>query len=243
MIKNVAFEKTHKCGSQSLKHILIEFTKQNNLVVATSTKKLIEKLREVYDQGKSLQYAKKEGLIFALGQATSKGLKNRDYNIIAEHIPYDDSFYRWLVKDPAYITFVREPLQRTISSYYFTTWKKLKKKISFDEYYKRNNHEWKGSMWENYFSKFLGYKTEQEITLKSLNERFAVIGMTERFDDSICKIEKAFGWTIERPYERQNITNCKPKKIVISEETRQLFKMRNNSDYKLYNLIKNNFDK
>ena len=65
MIKNVAFVKTHKCGSQSLKHILIEFTKQNNLVVATSTKKLIEKLREVYDQGKSLQYAKKEGLIFA----------------------------------------------------------------------------------------------------------------------------------------------------------------------------------
>jgi len=98
--------------------------------------------------------------------------------------------------DPAeMVTFVRDPVDRMISHYNFFNLMKKKISGSFEEFYRNPDYH-------NYQAKLL---KDVEIS------RLGMIGLTERFDESIARINAAFGVALKPRH--QNRTFWRPRRI------------------------------
>jgi len=219
MLTNAVFIKIHKCSSQSVYGLLKGFSNMNNLDFIGAADYGVIRLQKMYKQGIP---------------------PDRPCNIFAEHKEYNHKFFKWLIKDPIYFTFIREPLQRAISHYYYYDFPRQRgKRESFIEHYHKNP-----SLRKNFISKFMGYMNIDDITLENIRERYAFVGLTEKFKESIEKLEQTLNWELPRPLTRRNTNNkTKPKNLQIPEETKRLFIENNSLDYKLYQLVSENFDK
>ena len=212
MIKNLVFIKIHKCSSQSVRNILKDHAHQNELRFFSKLKKTKEK------------YHKKKPL-------------TKKYNIFALHHSYKKDFFEWLIEDPIYITFIREPLERAISHYYYYDIHQNKNnKKSFNDFFKENP-----MFRQNFMSSYMGYSSLKDITIQNLNKRYKFIGITEKFDESIIKLEQVLDWNIPKPYKIKNTNYSTLKNLNDPSEIKHIFKKYNAIDYKLYDLISRTF--
>lgn len=67
----------------------------------------------------------------------------------------------------------------------------------------------------------------------NIASHFAVVGFTERFDETLVMLKRRFGWRIEG-YTRRNVGQNRPDTVHVPAATRQLLAELNQFDLQLY---------
>lgn len=209
--------KVAKCGTETVRCFIKESCKDKNKIIDIS-----------YDN------------IFRL--------KDKQYNYSINHINYDHYFINHLnnimIHPIKYIGFVRNPIDRLISHYYYTN--SFKDTLSFDDWYQKNynsNVGWGGGckssvnsldVTNNYMSRYLGFNSIDEINEENIRSRYCLIVVLED-PDKYIKLAKILNinnkFTIENKSKLYN-----RDKVVISKNTEKLFNENNKMDNKLYEL-------
>ena len=89
----------------------------------------------------------------------------------------------------------------------------------------------------------MGHCTEQmlEQACRNLNERFAVVGTTERFDELVVLLRRFFDWP-ERLYYPTNVTTGNDEGTALTSETCELIRSYNALDQRLYRHVEHLLD-
>ncbi|GAG93090.1 unnamed protein product [marine sediment metagenome] len=76
-----------------------------------------------------------------------------------------------------------------------------------------------------------------QIAKENLRNRFVVVGLTEKFDESLLLMKQRFGWR-DIFYTRQEVTAKRPPKSAIPPSTLRIIEEKNNQDMELYAFAK-----
>src|SRR4029434_2331194 len=77
--------------------------------------------------------------------------------------------------------------------------------------------------------------------LDHLNRHFSVVGLSERFEESLALMKLRFGWQL-KSYSSFNVTRSRPKKGDLSSTTVDLIMERNRFDVALYQRAATHFE-
>jgi len=207
------------------------------------------------------QYLRRRTLVIGAGGSKQQSLVNfarlsqadkDSYQLILGHqaIKLADQ-----LTSPTIITFLREPVSRVVSLYYFARdvyeqhpWHEATREYSLEELYKHNVHEqWRELADGQYHSLlgwqgFSGIKKREDIRpvvrglLLESTPRLH-IGLTERFDESLLFLKHVLDWKFDPYYARKN-TNKKRQRISITPEAREAALHYNQCDTELYSAAK-----
>lgn len=188
-----------------------------------------------------------------------KGLapeKREAYRLIKGHLSF--GFHRHLPGDSSYITFLREPIARTLSFYYYARshpdhylYPSLKddqvdlkmllkhRTATTHEFFNLQTCMIAGDEWGD--SERPADRAALERAKQNLRSRFPVVGLTEEFDASLRLLSNRFGWKV-RAYRKKNVTRRKPHIETLDNETRALLREANALDIELYQFARELFD-
>jgi len=212
---SLAVIKTPKCGTESLRSYLKKNLKDQKPVNAS------------YD-----------GILT---------INERKYDISYDHINYCETYVRHLSKimnnDLKFITCIREPLERSMSHYYYLkNFSRDKAREPYEVWYLNAQHEELVSPIEkshrtaifsnNFMSHYLGFHSIKELTEDSLRERFLLTIILESIDLGYQKLNKLLNIKGD-PLHLNKTGGGRPAP---SEELKKVFKGNNKLDYKLYEL-------
>lgn len=170
--------------------------------------------------------------------------ERRRYRVVAGHM--DFGLHEHLPVETAYLTMVRDPVERVISNYHYV----LREPGHFlhDEVVGRGldlrayAESRLAPQLENGQTRILAACNDlalrcSEIDLerakRNLEERFVAVGVSERFDESILLFARALGWG--RPlYRRANVTEGRPRRDAFDAETIDAIVERNLLDLELH---------
>ena len=173
--------------------------------------------------------------------------------LIRGHIPF--GLHQYISKPATYITIMRHPVGRVVSHYYHAqqnpTHKHYqlvaKQGMSLYEYVTSNLSRDLDNCQTRLVSGQLhlpiGECTEATLELAKTNieQHFAVVGLTERFDESLVLFHKLFGWKLPH-YGVKNQKYKKFSKDHIPVETIKAIEQRNALDMELYHYAQLRFD-
>jgi len=171
--------------------------------------------------------------------------RRRRFQVVRGHLFY--GIHEFLPQGATYITLLRDPVARLLSSYYFVLrrplnplHRKLKtEKLSIEDclrlFPERNNTQ----------CRFIAGITDSGISDERLLETakenlnsFSVVGLCERFEESLVLIAERFGWNIPY-YENHKVAKSRPK---IEPRLAELIREHNRLDVELYELGKKLFE-
>jgi Sulfotransferase family len=154
-----------------------------------------------------------------------------------------------LLQPATYITVVREPVDRVISSFYFMRtyklhplyWKFKRENWSLEDFVRRSARE-------NVQCKIIAGAEYAKPCTAEICERakenlaryFSVVGLFEHFEESLALMKLRFGWKLAR-YSSFNVTRSRPRKADIPQSTLDLIEEKNSLDISLYNCAANIF--
>lgn len=141
-----------------------------------------------------------------------------------------------------YITLLRNPIERLISESYFFRRMNSSPKIGdlsalyeyvTDEKYNCFKLPYIATV--NLQTRLIAGKVEDDLeTAKNnLKKYFSVVGITERYDESLYVMEKKLGWKINN-YKKINVTPDRPTIEEIPKEVIEIIKTKNEKDIELY---------
>lgn len=161
--------------------------------------------------------------------------------------------HKYLPRPCIYVTFVRHPVERVASEYNFVLRVQdhgahnevISQDMSLEEYVKKGVWlAWNGQ------TRYLRGPSEGstfgrtgpvpiseedlETAKKNLREHF-IVGLTDRFDESLILVKRAFGWSLKDIlYVSQKVDQARPFRETIGTETAKLIEAHNELDIKLY---------
>lgn len=167
--------------------------------------------------------------------------------------------HKYLPSPSTYFTFLREPIERTISYYYF-----VQRTPQFSYAYnlihaydmdlKDFVESKQDAMVDNGQTRLVaGLKTGYEVGFgectremletakRNLLEHFAVVGLTEEFDATLILLKKAFGWR-KLAYVQRNVATNRPKRHEIPQATLDAIVQVNSLDIELYRYARTLFE-
>ena len=173
--------------------------------------------------------------------------QRKKIKIINTHLGF--GLHDFLQQPYTYITFLREPVSRAISMYYY--YQKTKNprflNLSLKEFVQTYGGVQNGmtknlagivlrsQLSDNKKShEFYCNRESLEIAKRNLQEHFKFIGISEKFDKSLILLRKMLGWKIPL-YDKSNISR-KPKDI--ERDTLKLVENLNELDLQLYEYAK-----
>ncbi len=147
-----------------------------------------------------------------------------------------------LPQPATYITVLRNPVDRVLSAFYYmrgywlhpSYWKLRREKWTIEQFVERSTRD-------NVQCKVIAkspYHTpcNEEILARAidhLNRYFSVVGLSERFEESLALMKLRFGWQL-KSYSSFNVTRARPKKADLPQATLDLIAERNRFDLALY---------
>jgi Galactose-3-O-sulfotransferase len=155
-----------------------------------------------------------------------------------------------ILPQPAtYITVVREPVDRVISSFYFMRtyklhplyWKFKRENWSLEDFIRRSPREsvqCKIIAGAEYAKPCTAEICER--AKENLHRYFSVVGLFEHFEESLALMKLRFGWKLQR-YSSFNVTRTRPRKAEIPQSTLELIQEKNAFDISLYDCAANIF--
>lgn len=138
-------------------------------------------------------------------------------------------------KEFQYFTFLRDPVDRAVSHYYFAKQKRgetlanINEAIITDDFFSNLQTYWiSGAMFGKVF------KSNQHMLKVAINNlNSAYVGITEDFDESINYLSNIFKWS-ETRYVSEKVNKSRPKKGDINKELFHDIRDRNKLDIVLY---------
>ncbi|HEY9771491.1 MAG TPA: sulfotransferase family 2 domain-containing protein [Coleofasciculaceae cyanobacterium] len=196
--------------------------------------------------GSSGPHAQRIDKLKNLSESQRKKIK-----IINTHLGF--GLHNFLQQPYTYITFLREPVSRVISMYYY--YQKTKNPEFLDLSLKEFVQTYPGvqnGMTKNFAgivlqSQLSDHNKSQklccdreslDIAQRNIHKYFKFIGLSERFDESLLLLQKILGWKIPF-YDKSNISR-KPKDI--DQDTLRLIENLNEFDLQLYEYAKAIFE-
>lgn len=235
----------------------------------TSMRRIVEsfyKEKEIYFIYTKAFNSNDESDFIALPETDKKNIR-----IIFGHVSV--GFHNHITQPSSYVTILRHPVERMVSLYSFVSnnpdhpfYETIKSNnMDFDEFMREEGMQW-GMSTDNQQTRMLcGMKADfrkcyPEMVSKAkenLRERFAVIGLSEYFVESVLLMKNTFGWKIpistqfigkilgwKNPlYEKTNVTEKKLKINKLSESSLDAVKKFNELDIELYNYARDLFFK
>src|SRR5205823_6420223 len=148
-----------------------------------------------------------------------------------------------ILPQPAtYITVLREPVDRVLSAFYFMRsyklhplyWRLKFGNYSLEDFVRRSRRE-------NVQCKVLAGAEYNEPCTAETYERakenllryFSVVGLAERFEESLALMKLRFGWKLQR-YSSFNVSRTRPRKADVPRSTLDLIAEKNSFDISLY---------
>jgi hypothetical protein len=180
-----------------------------------------------------------EGFTNALRQTPSEALMK--YRLMQAHCKY--SIFRLLPRPPIFITMLRDPIQRFISTYHHIlrdSTHQLHKTVArgalpLHEFVKHSSSQIIHNQMVRRLAsgaESLGEQAQLEVAQSRLSE-MAFFGLTERFEDSIKVLGGTFGWHINT-LPHLNAAPSKHTYAAISDEVLDDIRMANSLDAALY---------
>ena len=168
------------------------------------------------------------------------------------HGHFGFGWHRFFQNSVQYITFLRNPVERLISDYYYNKTFKgghnhlyasrmtLEEYILCDEIINVDNGQTRfvSGDFTTPYGKCSDVMLQQAID--NIEDRFAFVGLTERFDETLVLCRHYLGWK-NLYYEQMNVTKNKEKKK--DERIAALIAERNQIDIQLYKYAHDNFEK
>ena len=175
------------------------------------------------------------------------------YKSITGHIKY--GYHRYLEQSFTYISMLRNPRSRIISSYYYFKYLRIP-----GEYYHDLINNKKLTCKDFVTSDILNdnlatrqisgigdnidyglLKREHlEIAKKNIEQHFSVVGLMERFDESLMLLKQHLGWKIPF-YQPQNVNKKRPQEEA-DREVIKVIERTNELDLLLYEYVKERFE-
>ncbi len=81
-----------------------------------------------------------------------------------------------------------------------------------------------------------------QTALRHVEDYFAVVGLTHRFDETLLLIRRTLQWPHMPLYTRRNVNRGRPPAASISTGTRRLIEKHNQLDLELYDVISQQFE-
>jgi len=162
--------------------------------------------------------------------------------------------HRFLPYPSSYITLLRHPINRVISAYYFQlrnpVWpvarKLLSEGTSLYEYVSAGGHP-HASNWQTLLLSSGSFSAEPctrdqlETAKHNLREHFPVIGLTERFDETLILLRRRFRWSSVF-YLRENVDPNHTRRPPVDRETLRAIEEANQLDMELYHYAQTLFE-
>jgi len=160
------------------------------------------------------------------------------YRAVVGHLPF--GIHELIARPVRYITFLRAPVERTVSDYYYGLRNSAPdaaiRKLSMLEYLARGDLA-------NLQTRMIGGtiagrdKAADETDLargkQRLDEDFAAVGVLEHFDESVMLIGEALGWRYFL-HRRENVAPDPPRVEVLDREVLHVIEQINELDLELY---------
>jgi Sulfotransferase family len=175
----------------------------------------------------------------------------RRMQVFKGHMPL--GIHRRLPQPSTYITFLRDPVERVISAYYFARNYFLHpkhrwiSKLTLEEYVRvspNHNVQCKYISGQPFVGDHHAGECDEgtlEMAKENLNKYFSFVGLTERFDEGLAILKIMFGWEIVK-YAKFNVTSGKQRKSSLPGSTVELIAERNKYDVALYEFALPIFD-
>jgi len=176
--------------------------------------------------------------------------------LLKGHMPF--GLHRYLPQRARYMTVLREPVARVISQYFYVRRnvqnphhaQVISANMSLGEFVSsgispgmNDGHvRW---LTDQIRTVPFGRTTAAALdeARANISEHFALVGMTERFDETILLLRNLLGWKHEPTYERENVARTKHKDVAISTADIDTVREFNQLDIQLYNECVAEFDR
>ncbi len=172
--------------------------------------------------------------------------RRRRLRMVRGHFYY--GVHEYLPQGSTYITMLREPVARFLSSYYFLQRRPLHpmhrkvttERIGVEDFIRltpqRQNLQ--TSLIAGIKSNGKCEESTLEIAKENLVKSFSIVGLSERFEESLMLIAKTFDWQIPF-YENRKVSKTRPK---IDSSAVEMIKEHNRLDLELYEFGKGLFE-
>jgi len=172
--------------------------------------------------------------------------RRRRLQVVRGHLFY--GIHEFLPQGATYITMLREPVARILSSYYFVLrrplnplHRKLKsEKLGVEDCIRlfpdRNNTQCR--FIAGVKDAAIADERLLDMAKENLTKSFSVVGICERFEESLILISKTFGWEIPF-YKNQKVAKSRP---VVEPKLADLIRDHNRLDVELYEFGKKLFE-
>lgn len=164
------------------------------------------------------------------------------FRVFKGHMPF--GLHKKLPQPATYFAVFRDPINRVISAFYFghtyllhpNYWKFRRLKWQLEDFVRnsrRDNVQTKmvaGAAYEKPCTPEIFEQAKQ-----NLLQHFSVVGLSERFEDSLALMKLRYGWKLEA-YSSFNITRKRPRKRELPQATLDLIAEKNSFDIALYRL-------
>jgi hypothetical protein len=157
--------------------------------------------------------------------------------------------HRILPQPATYITILRDPVDRVLSSYYYMRsyklqplyWKFKFENWSLEDFVERSpRHNLQCKILAGIdYTKPCTAETCQAAK-ENLLRHFSVIGLSERFEEALALMKLRFGWKLRR-YSSFNVSRRRPGKADVSPSTLDLIAEKNSFDLSLYDQARSLF--
>jgi hypothetical protein len=174
--------------------------------------------------------------------------------LLTGHVGY--GFHCELPNPVTYFTLLRDPIERVISFYYYVRRNAghylhdytLAQNLSLPQFVASGSTEVNDNLSVRMISghwKDIAYgqctREMLEMAKQNLREYFAVVGLAERFDESLLLLKQAFGWR-NVYYMRHNVTQDRPRQGELPVDTLNLIRQHNQLDGDLYDFARTLFE-
>ena len=171
-----------------------------------------------------------------------RALCRKDLRAVIGHFSF--GIHRYLTRAWAYVTLLRNPLDRILSLYYHLN---MLGSMTIEEFVA--NPPWR-EIDNDQTRRISGFDPEIGRCTKStlnqakenLRQYFSVVGVTERFDETLILLKRTFGWSKELLYYPKNVNPHRSTISSLPQNTLEAIMERNKFDIELYEFAKKLLD-
>ncbi|PPS40408.1 sulfotransferase family 2 domain-containing protein [Chroococcidiopsis sp. TS-821] len=181
--------------------------------------------------------------------------RRQEIKMLKGHMNF--GLHEYLPRPSTYITMLREPVERVISLYYYIIrnpkhWLHAEvkgKNLSLQEYVSSgiataaNNGQTRLIAAVDESKVGFDQMSEEHLAIakQRLQDYFTVVGITEKFDETLILLKNKFGWKMPL-YVKENVTKNRQSKASVPPQTLETVEYYNQLDIQLYQYAKQLFE-